>query len=447
MKKGINALVAVGFIIMAIAPAAAQQIIGGSWEGVLKVTPQMNIRIVLNIENKGGVTTVTLDSPDQNAYGIPGQVKYISADSVNVSVSAIGASYAGRLKDGNLEGVFRQAMAQLPMTMKPGKEELKRLQTPVPPFPYTTEDVAFTTNQLDSYALTGTLTLPRGWNAETPMVVMVTGSGIQNRDEEVAGHRPFAVIADYLARNGIGSLRYDDRGYGAEGQTPDFTTETFAKDARAAVDCLRERKFRKVGVLGHSEGGMIAFMLAADKTAPSFIVTMGAPALRGDSLLCDQNLAILEAGATPRDVTDRYIAALHELYAKKIAHQQIDVDALTAAWPAKLVYAQLRDNLRKIAADNNKWMDYFIAYSPAKSIAATHVPALALYGGKDVQVRASANAYRLRRLNPAVDVRVFPGLNHLMQHAVTGLPTEYAALEETISPEVLSAIVEFIKRQ
>lgn len=435
-----------GFIF-GTAVTYAEQPVCGSWCGSLNVTPQMKLKLVLNFLEKDGVWNVTFDSPDQNAYDIPCKVNFLSADSVNVSVAGIGANYAARLEDGVLHGTFRQGFAQLPLDMSPGKgkEEPKRTQMPAPPFPYTTQEVCFTSNPYDSYALTGTLTLPEKYNLETPVVVMVTGSGIQNRDEEVMGHRPFAVIADYLARHGIASLRYDDRGYGADTPMSGLTTETFARDAWGAVNFLKSRKFENIGMLGHSEGGEIAFMLASRKDGPKFIVTIGAPAVRGDSLLVDQNKALLEATGTPQTVTDNYAKALEELYAAKIAgNKAIDVDAITAAWASTPVYIQLRENLRKIASDRNEWLEYFISYSPAQAIASINIPALALYGEKDMQVRPGLNAEKVRSLNPNVDVRVYPSLNHLMQHAVTGLPAEYTTIEETFSPEVLADIASFI---
>lgn len=430
--KNLKSLCLISAFAVSAAFAVAQQPLSGSWKGELKVTPQVSLKLVINLAEKDGATVATMDSPDQNAYGIPAVVIFASADSINVSVTAMGANYAGRLADGRIHGTFRQGMAQFPLELEPGKVELKRPQTPQPPFPYTTEEVHFTANVLDSYAFSGTLTLPEGWTEKTPMVVMVTGSGTQNRDEEIMGHRPFAVIADYLARHGIGSLRYDDRGYGIENSTANLTTESNARDAQAAVNYLRGRKFRKVGVLGHSEGGEIAFMLADGKEKPSFIVTLGAPAVRGDSLLVDQNRALMEAGHTPQDVTDSYTTALQKLYAEKIAGKTADVNAITAAWPPSPVYNQLKDNLKKIATLNDRWMDFFISYSPAKAIATTKIPALALYGEKDIQVRPALNAARLKELSPKVRVKVYPGLNHLMQTAVTGLPTEYGAIEERL---------------
>lgn len=460
-------------VMLSVIDARAQ--ISGSWEGKLSVTPQASLRLVLNFtKDSEGKTSVTLDSPDQNAYGIPAEAGYISADSVSVSMPKLMASYSGRLKDGELKGKFAQGPMSFPLDLKPAKK-LNRPQTPEAPFPYAEKEVSFTQNVYDDYALTGTLTLPAGYNKNTPAVVMVTGSGTHNRDEEILGHRPFAVIADYLARNGIASLRYDDRGYdNGGGGVSAATSETFARDAGAALGLLRKEGFKKAGILGHSEGGMIAFMLAGGRlnadgkdfneknandesacskndkeTLPDFIVTLGAPAVRGDSLLLDQNRALLE-GNMDKETIEAYIKALGAVYDIKIASGNEAasevLDSLCASWPSTSVYARLKANLKNIASDRNPWLNYFIKYSPAESIMETKCPALALYGEKDLQVRPSLNAVEMRRLNQGVDVMVYPRLNHLFQHALTGSPTEYGQIEETISEEVLADMVEFIKK-
>ena len=276
---------------------ASDDDISGAWHGTLKITPQVELKIVFNFKTgEDGKPSVTLDSPDQGAYGIAGEVNFISADSVNVTVSRIGLTFTGRKQDGKLIGKCTQGAMSTDLELSPGIVELKRPQTPKPPYPYTTKEVRFN-NLSDDVTLAGTLALPESFNEATPVIVMITGSGLQNRDEELYGHKPFAVIADYLARNGIATLRYDDRGYGeSTGDGKNATTEDFARDAKTAMEYLRkEMKFKNVGILGHSEGAAVAFMLGADNNPglfsnPNFIIAIGAQAVRGDSVLIDQSV-------------------------------------------------------------------------------------------------------------------------------------------------------------
>lgn len=434
---------------------ASDDNISGAWHGTLKITPQVALKIVFNFKTEeDGKTSVTLDSPDQGAYGIAGEVNFISADSVNVTVRRIGLTFTGRKQDGKLIGKCTQGAMSAALELSPGIVELKRPQTPKPPYPYTTKEVRFN-NLSDSVTLAGTLTLPESFNEANPAIVMITGSGLQNRDEEICGHKPFAVIADYLARNGIATLRYDDRGYGeSTSDGKNATTEDFARDAKTAMEYLRkEMKFKNVGILGHSEGTAVAFMLGADNNSglfsnPNFIIAIGAQVVRGDSLLIDQSATMLEQGNMPADIVSDYVEALHKMYELKISEGNNmaveNIEAICANWVNTPVHTSLKANLKKIAADNNPWLNYYICFSPAESIADTDCPVFVLYGEKDIQVRPELNMPQMQRLAPKATVKLYPGLNHLFQHAQTGAVQEYGTIEETISPEVLQDIVDFI---
>ena len=304
---------------------ASDDNISGAWHGTLKITPQVELKIVFNFKTgEDGKPSVMLDSPNQGAYGIAGEVNFISDDSVNVTVRRIGLTFTGRKQDGKLTGKCAQGTMSADLELFPGIVELKRPQTPKPPYPYTIKEVRFN-NLSDGVTLAGALTLPEGLNETTPAIVMITGSGLQNRDEEICGHKPFAVIADYLARNGIATLRYDDRGYGeSTGDGKNATTEDFARDAKTAMEYLRkEMKFKNVGILGHSEGAAVAFMLGADNNSglfsnPNFIIAIGAQAVRGDSVLIDQSATMLEQGNMPANIVSDYVEALHKMYELKI---------------------------------------------------------------------------------------------------------------------------------
>lgn len=427
--------------------------ISGAWRGTLKINPQVELKIVFNFKvGEDGKPSVTLDSPDQGAYGIAGEVNFISSDSVNVAIRRIGLTFVGRKHDGKLIGKCSQGAMSTNLELSPGTVELKRPQTPKPPYPYTTKEISFK-NLSDDVALAGTLTLPEGYTNETPAVIMVTGSGLQNRDEEIFGHKPFAVIADYLARNGIASLRYDDRGYGdSSGDGKNATTEDFANDAKAALEYMRiEEKFNNIGVLGHSEGATVAFMLGAKNGSelfsnPSFIIAIGAQAVRGDTVLVDQSATILRQGNMPTD----YVEALHKIYELRIMKGNSIasdcIEAICSKWGNTPVHASLKANLEKIASDSNPWLNFYIGFSPAESIANTDCPIFVLYGEKDIQVRSELNMPQMQRLAPKATVKLYPVLNHLFQHAQTGAVQEYGTIEETISLEVLQDIIDFIKK-
>ncbi len=445
-----NRIIFVAFIVACcmVNAMAHDKNISGVWHGTLKITPQVKFKIVFNFKTEeDGKTSVTLDSPDQGAYGIAGEVNFISSDSVNVTVRRIGLTFAGRKQDGKLIGKCTQGTMSTNLELFPGIVELKRPQTPKPPYPYTTKEVRFN-NLSDSVTLAGTLTLPESFNGANPAIVMITGSGLQNRDEEICGHKPFAVIADYLARNGIATLRYDDRGYGeSTGDGKNATTEDFARDAKTAMEYLRKgMKFKNVGILGHSEGAAVAFILGAENNSglfsnPNFIIAIGAQAVRGDSVLIDQSATMLEQGNMPADIVSDYVEALRKMYELKIREGNNmavgNIEAICANWKNTPVHTSLKANLKKIAADNNPWLNFYIGFSPAESIADTDCPVFVLYGEKDIQVRPELNMPQMQRLAPKATVKLYPGLNHLFQHAQTGAVQEYGTIEETISPEVL----------
>ncbi len=388
----------------------------GAWTGKLDLGTA-KLTLVLHFEQKDGFVACTMDSPDQGAKGIGVYKDYLSEDSVALSVQALGVTYRAKLKDGQLNGTFMQNGLRLPLVLKKGELERRRPQMPAAPYPYKTEDVTFV-NQADNATLSGTLTYPVGNETmkkkDVPVVIMVSGSGLQNRDEELFDHKPFLVLADHLARHGIASLRYDDRGFGAskggDRVQKDATTLDYKRDAEAGIQYLRSlKKFGKVGVIGHSEGGNIAFMLGADKKV-DFVVSMAGVGVKADTALTAQANKILELQGQP----------------------------------ARLSVEQYRQNVQAL---QSPWMSWFVDYDPTADIAAVKCPVMAINGDKDCQVISSLNLPSIRQLlqsNRHNIVKEYPSLNHLFQHCQTGLPTEYGNIEETISPEVLTDIVEWI---
>ena len=396
----------------------------GTWSGKLNVGA-LSLSLVLHLEQADGYVTATIDSPDQGAKGIGAYKEFLSDDSIALKIDMLGVRYRARLEDGKLQGTFSQNGQSIPLILTRGVVEVKRPQMPQPPFPYETEDVTFR-NEADGAILAGTISYPVGYGKQskkTPVVLLVSGSGQQNRNEELFNHKPFLVIADYLARHGIASLRYDDRATGASvgGEVAKATTEDFMRDAAAGLRFLRSKKiFRKIGVLGHSEGGCIAFMLGAKRkgkgvassieSTPDFIISLAGPGVKGDTLLVAQGNRILSLSGQPANMTI-------ENYRQQQAVLQMP------------------------------WLQWFINYDPSTDIRNTHCPVLALNGANDSQVISSLNLSAIRQLLPKSKknlVKEYPELNHLFQHCTTGLPTEYGQIEETISPEVLQDIVEWI---
>lgn len=384
----------------------------GSWSGKLKVGA-MSLTIVLHLDQVDGNVKVSLDSPDQGAKGIPASKEYLSDDSVAVKIVSLGATYRARLKDGKLDGTFSQSGMSFPLEMSKGIAEVKRPQMPKAPYPYETEEVIFR-NEADGATLSGTLTWPVGYNKNQKpvMVLFVSGSGQQNRDEEVMNHKPFLVIADYLARQGIATLRYDDRATGKSvgGDVKNATTADFSRDALAGIDFLRSKKaFSKVGILGHSEGGSIAFMLGSQKKV-DFIVSLAGPTVKGDTLLAAQSNRILSLSGQPATMTvEKY--------------------------------------RQTVATMNQPWLNWFNDYDPTNDIRQIRCPIFALNGDRDCQVISTLCLPALRRLlQPSKKhlIKEYPSLNHLFQHCTTGLPDEYSQIEETISPEVLQDIAQWI---
>ena len=407
----------------------------GSWNGELDVMGT-KLPLVFNFSPNG----CTMDSPSQNAKGIPAEKTVSDDGTIKVKVGMIGATFEGKMADGEIKGTFTQNGFPLPLTLKAGKLAVKRPQTPVPPFPYKEESVSFTNA---GYTFNGTLTLPENYTKQTPVVLMVTGSGQQNRDEELFEHKPFAVIADALARQGIASLRYDDRGWGdASVKFMNFTTDDFRQDAAAALPLLRKR-FNKVGILGHSEGGTIAMMLAAEGKV-DFIVSLAGMAISGKETLVMQNRQAMSSIGLPKEMVDTYCnsisKALDEIASGKKA-SEITIDGVP-------------DNLKPILKKsleqaNSPYIRHFITVDASKQLSKIKCPVLALNGTKDTQVDCAANTTLLEKglINSKHTIKKIEGVNHLFQHCTTGNVVEYQQIEETIASEVLEIIYSWINHE
>ena len=427
--KALRTLTSVVFAMMAFA-ANAQE---GTWNGELNVMGN-KVPLVFNFSTNG----CTIDSPSQGVNGIQAEKTVKDDGTISVKVGMIGATFEGKMTDGEIKGTYIQNGFPLPLTLKPGKLVVKRPQTPVPPFPYKEESVSFTNAQ---YTFNGTLTLPENYSKNTPVVLMVTGSGQQDRDEELFSHKPFAVIADALARQGIASLRYDDRGWGDKSVNfADFTTDDFRQDAAAAIPLLRKR-FNKVGILGHSEGGTIAMMLAAEGKA-DFIVSLAGMAISGKETLIMQNRQAMSAIGLPKETVDSYCnsisKALDEIASGKKANEININDVPVALKPITIKALQQADT---------PYIRHFLTVDAGKLLPEIKCPVLALNGTKDTQVDCDANTTRIEKglANCKHSIKKMDGVNHLFQHCNTGIVTEYQQIEETIAPEVLQEVAKWIK--
>lgn len=429
--KALRTLTSVVFAMMAFA-ANAQE---GTWNGELNVMGN-KVPLVFNFSTNG----CTIDSPSQGVNGIQAEKTVKDDGTISVKVGMIGATFEGKMTDGEIKGTYVQNGFPLPLTLKPGKLVVKRPQTPVPPFPYKEEGVSFTNAQ---YTFNGTLTLPENYSKNTPVVLMVTGSGQQNRDEELFSHKPFAVIADALARQGIASLRYDDRGWGDKSVNfADFTTDDFRQDAAAAIPLLRKR-FNKVGILGHSEGGTIAMMLAAEGKA-DFIVSLAGMAISGKETLIMQNRQAMSAIGLPKEMVDSYCnsisKALDEIASGKKA-SEINIDDVPQALKPITTKA--------LQQADTPYIRHFLTVDVGKLLPKIKCPVLALNGTKDTQVDCDANTTRIEKglANCKHSIKKIDGVNHMFQHCNTGIVTEYQQIEETIAPEVLQVVAKWIKSE
>lgn len=438
---------------------AAAQDITGTWNGKLNL-PNGALTIVFHISTDGNGYKTTLDSPDQGATGIVTGSTTYQGSTLTVDIPVIHASYKGELKaDGKLHGTFTQGLP-FPLELSRGEAaKPKRPQEPTPPYSYRTEDIKFK-NEQAGITLAGTLTVPKEGN-RFPAVILLTGSGPQNRDEEIMGHKPFLVIADHLTRNGIAVLRFDDRGTGeSEGNFTTATGADFATDAEAALKYLQSRKEidpQKTGLLGHSEGGTIAFAVAAKKKEAAFVVSLAGTGIKGDSLMLKQAEAISKSQGRPAAAWEKDKPELKRIYTllaqdksmaeiKKEFREEVQKAVPPAMRDNEVAKKQMENQFKTMTSP---WYLYFMRHDPAADLRKIKCPVLALNGDKDIQVDAAMNLKAIGENiesngNKQVTTKTYPGLNHLFQHCRACTIAEYGQLEETISPEVLKDITAWI---
>ena len=462
MKK--NLLIS---LLLTITTLIFGQDITGDWNGALKVGG-MQLRLVFHITKTDAGLTATMDSPDQGAKGIPMSKATFENQVLTVELDAAKIQYTGTLDNKEVvTGTFNQAGQSFPLVLTRKtieKVEVKRPQEPVKPYPYYSEEVTFS-NKKDNITLAGTLTLPKK-EGKFPVVVLITGSGPQNRDEELMEHKPFLILSDYLTRNGIAVLRYDDRGtFASKGNFKTATTNDFATDVESAVNYLKKRKEidpKHIGLIGHSEGGIIAPMVAVKSKDVSFIVLMAGTAIPGSELLLLQQEAIGRASGMKEEELKVTADINSQIY--KMVDEIQNTDTLkTKITNYLLAKSKELPDLKipegktvndfidmQLGQLMTPWMLNFIRYNPASMLEKVKCPVLAINGDKDLQVPSKVNLPAIENAlkkcgNKKATIKELPGLNHLFQECKTGSPNEYAEIEQTMSPLALETITNWIK--
>jgi len=462
-------LLLLGIALLLAAPAHAQKpadtsAVVGTWQGALSIG-QDSLRIVFQIERSGDSLAATMDSPDQGATGIPVPNVLVTADTLRLGVPSIAGAFAGVLKEQGartvVDGQWVQGPTRLPLMLRKtdAAPEVRRPQTPEPPFPYRADTVSFR-NEDPGITLAGTLTRPTEEAADGPVpaVVIVGGSGPQDRNGTIQGHEPFHVLADHLTRQGIAVLRYDERGVGAsEGMLRGATSRDLAGDVQAAVAFLAERPgidASRVGIIGHSEGGMIAPMVATETDQVSFLVLLAAPGLPGRQILADQ----LENIGQSRGVDRRALAVQRGTQRRLFKALTQEADSADIATELKQIMRDtqgisgeetIEQEVRRLM---RPWFRFYVSHDPRPPLRQVDVPVLALTGSNDLQVAADTNLAAIEDAlesgqNPPHTVRTVDGLNHLLQPSETGAVREYGRIETTLAPRILEEIAAWIRDQ
>lgn len=434
--------------------------ITGAWEGILSAGGQ-DLLIQFSIVEAEGSLTGTISIPQQNVFNHPAaSVTVKEQNQVELTFPDFGSVYTGTVESSetvqSIAGVWKQGGASFKLDLKKADQQAlqnKRPQDPSPPFPYEAREVTFPGGNGD-FTLGGTLTVPEG-SGPFPACILVSGSGQQNRDEEIFNHRPFLVIADSLTRAGIAVLRYDDRGVGSSGGNPESaSTYDFSQDAAAALDFLSAQPeiSSSLGVIGHSEGGLIAAILASERKDIAWIALLAAPGVTGADLLVMQSEAIMRASK----MSEQQISAAGSINRRLY---EIAVSSRSDEEKYSMIHSELlKAGMTGDQAENqaiallSPWMVYFLAADPSGYLEQIQIPVLAMNGTKDLQVPYAENLEGIKKAleragNSNITITPREGLNHLFQTADTGLVAEYALIETTFDPESLNYMRDWILDQ
>lgn len=427
--------------------------IEGSWKGDIEI-PNQKLPFVIHISTVNNELKVMGESPMQTGEKFPLETITFRNDSLKITDSKLRMNYTGVMKDNHhIEGKFQQQGMSFKLNLEKGEYKINRPQEPQPPFNYQVKEVTFN-NREAGITLAGTLTMPNS-KGKFPAVILVSGSGPQDRNEEILGHKPFFVLADYLTKNGYAVLRYDDRGVNeSSGNFANSTTADFATDAEAALNYLQSIKeidSKKIGILGHSEGGIIAQMIAANNKDLAFIISMAGPTIEIDQLMLKQKSDMERAMGVPElalKMNEKVFGEMYNILKKDISNQEAESE-IKAYLKNDPVYKNVPEKDIQAILDqtNQKWFREFISYNPASNLSKIKTKVLAINGEKDVQVTAKENLEGWKNglvHNKKVTIKSYPNLNHLFQKATTGMPNEYGEIETTIEPIVLEDIVKWL---
>lgn len=441
-----------------------------NWYGELKISTQL-LPITLKIEQNPDSTIILMGSPSQTKemFGVTKQ--RLMDDSIVFSIKKMGVIFRGKYNEtkDTIKGTFKQGLMSQDLSFGKTKNiyELNRPQEPKPPYPYIEEEVSFNVKGVN-YDFKGTLTLPSK-DKTYPCVILITGSGLENRDEEVFGHKPFKVLADYLTRHGIAVFRYDDRGWGSDSKDSTIinaTTLDYAIDAQAAIDLISKHPNidnNNIGMLGHSEGGAIVSICASKNKDLKYIILFAGQGMKGIDVLLQQNKAYFEKANAPQHAIDFQLSTIKEIYRLIEKNQDNEIiEKKMNKWfdkeLKKLDESQRKEiqfsnqDVRKqfVKSLTSNWMRTFLMLDPAYYLKQVHQPVLAMNGTKDIQVLYQYNLPAIEKAlkkakNNNYKIYTAVGMNHLFQESTTGMIDEYSKIEQTISPIILSQIRDFIK--
>ncbi len=463
MKTRLNLCIFLSFLF--ITHFSSAQDIVGSWNGILKIQTQ-ELPIVFNISENTGVLSSTMDSPSQGAMGLATDSTTFIDNILTIEMTKIGINYVGTYNGTSIVGTFTQGGTPISLDLTPGKYKVAtKLQEPKEPYPYLSEEVVFSNENSENIKLSGTLTIPT--NAENPPVaILITGSGPQNRNQELLGHKPFLVLSDHLTRKGIAVLRYDDRGTAqSEGRYEIATTFDFASDVESAVTYLKTRNdvvdIDKIGLIGHSEGGLIAPIVASKNKEIAFCVLLAAPGISGKQILMTQTRKAMElGGVSPEDIeiNEQFSSQIYEICAdyqgEESKEEIIAIFTEMKNSSSEMLKTQLTEGViqQQVQLITSPWMRTFIQIEPKDYLSKVNCPVLAINGEKDFQVVPEMNLGGIKNAlkannNTDVTINEVKDLNHLFQTSETGSFTEYASNEETLSPIVLEIISDWINER
>ncbi len=454
------------FLLIITYQTSFSQDISGKWLGTLNIMNN-KLRVGFTIERRDTIYISKMDSPDQNAFDLPTNKTSFINSKLEIAASGLGVNYEGVLEGDSINGTFKQGGISFPLILKRNEKPMfNRPQEPQSPFPYKSEEVTFE-NKKDNITLAGTLTMPNT-NGIFPAVILIAGSGPNDRDENILGHKPFLVIADYLTKNGFAVLRYDKRGVGSsKGDFKLATIDDFTADAKSAIDFLKNNSKidkKQIGVIGHSEGGIVASMLAANnKKDIAFVVLMASPGISGIEIIMKQNEISMQQSGMEVENIERIQKMNREIFENMLDWENTEInrndlrDRLRQLWEQLPILIKLQQKKEVFVRNQFNAIVLpgyrsFLKSQPEKFIQKISAPVLAVNGEKDMQVDSQENLSAIKNALEKEgkfkhEIKSYPDLNHLFQECETGQADEYGKIEQTISPQVLEDITNWLKKQ